>query len=152
MKIKALYILLIIILIFTVGCNKNDIDKFEEDKKANNSNEVINLVKVIIDGKEYIVDLEDNDTVRDFVKMLPQELNLEELNGNEKYIYLDKPLPTNSYNPNKITAGDIMLYDNDCLVIFYKSFNTSYSYTKIGHINNLPNLGSESIKIKFEKI
>jgi hypothetical protein len=44
-----------------------------------------------------------------------------------------------------------MLYGNNCLVIFYKSFYTSYSYTRIGHINNLPDLGTESISIKIEK-
>lgn len=44
-----------------------------------------------------------------------------------------------------------MLYSSDCLVIFYKSFDTNYSYTKIGHIDNLPNLGSNSIIAKFEK-
>ena len=44
-----------------------------------------------------------------------------------------------------------MLYGNNCLVIFYKSFDTSYSYTKIGHIDNLDNLGNGSITAKFEK-
>ena len=83
--------------------------------------------------------------------MLPHELNMEELNGNEKYVYLNTSLPTNPYNPKKINTGDVMLYGNNCLVIFYKSFETSYSYTKIGHIDNLPNLGNESIKIIFEK-
>ena len=76
---------------------------------------------------------------------------MSELNGNEKYIYLDNTLPTNSSNPKKINAGDIMLYGDNCLVIFYKSFTTTYSYTKIGHINNLPDLGNDNILIKFEK-
>ena len=44
-----------------------------------------------------------------------------------------------------------MLFDNSCLVIFYKSFDTPYSYTKIGHIDNLPNLGDKSVNVKFEE-
>ena len=115
-----------------------------------NNNEV-NSVKAIIDGNEYIINLEGNETVNSFINLLPQEFNMSELNGNEKYIYLDNNLPTNSYNPNHINAGDVMLYGNNCLVIFYKSFDTSYSYTKIGHIDNLPNLGTDSIKVKIEK-
>ena len=83
--------------------------------------------------------------------MLPLELNMSELNGNEKYIYLDITLPTNSSNPKHIDSGDVMLYGNNCLVIFYKSFDTSYSYTKIGHIDNLDDLGNASITVRFEK-
>ena len=47
-----------------------------------------------------------------------------------------------------------MLYGNNCLVIFYESFSTTYSYTKIGHIENIDNLkenlesGNVEIKIK----
>ena len=76
---------------------------------------------------------------------------MNELNGNEKYVYLNNSLPTNSYNPKRINSGDIMLYGNNCLVIFYESFDTSYSYTRIGHIDNLPDLGNENIIVKFEK-
>ena len=117
----------------------------------NNDNEVINSMKIIINNSEYVVDLEDNDTARVLVSMLPLELNMSELNGNEKYVYFDESLPTNSYNPKTINAGDVMLFGDNCLVIFYKSFDTSYSYTKIGHINNLGDLGSGNIKVKIEK-
>ena len=63
---------------------------------------------------------------------------------------MNNSLTTNSYNPNHIVKGDVMLYGNNCLVIFYKSFDTSYSYTKIGHIDNLPDLGNSDVLVKFE--
>ena len=71
--------------------------------------------------------------------------------ANEKYIYLDNSLPTNSSKPKYINAGDVMLYGNNCLVIFYQSFDTTYSYTKIGHIDDLANLGNDNIHVIFEK-
>ena len=108
-------------------------------------------MKAIIDGNEYTINLEDNETVKSFVNLLPQELKMNELNGNEKYVYLDTSLPTNSSNPKRINAGDIMLFGDNCLVVFYESFDTSYSYTMIGHIDNLPNLGNGIITVKFEK-
>ena len=157
---KIIYYLLILILLFiTIGCNSkkenNSINNNQEDNiknnKSSNVKKEINTMKVIINKKEYIINLEDNETVKSFINSLPQELEMSELNGNEKYVYLDKSLPTNSENIKRIKAGDVMLYGNNCLVIFYKSFNTSYSYTKIGHIDNLPDLGDGNIKVTFEK-
>ena len=158
---KTVYSLLIIICLFmVVGCSskKNEADnqntqtnQQENNNELNNSNEVVKSVKAIINGKEYTINLEDNETANSFANLLPQELNMSELNGNEKYIYLDTTLPTNSSNPKRINAGDVMLYGDNCLVIFYKTFDTSYSYTKIGHIDNLPNLGNDIIIVKFEK-
>ena len=157
MKKKIIYISLIIILLFIfTGCNsKKDVNNNQNntkiEKKDNNPNEVTSSVQAIINGKEYIIVLEDNETVKSFINILPKELNMSELNGNEKYVYLDKSLPTNPSNPKQINAGDVMLYGNNCLVIFYKSFETSYSYTKIGHIDNLPDLGNGNAIVKFEK-
>ena len=114
-------------------------------------NNEVSTMKAIINNKEYIINLENNETVKSLIKLLPMEITMSELNGNEKYIYLDNTLPTNSYNPNRINVGDVMLYGNNCLVIFYKSFDTSYSYTKIGHIDNLEDLGTSNITVKLEK-
>ena len=143
------------ILCLSVGCSfkKTKIREFSNDSSYidNNSNEVINSMKVIIDDKEYKVNLENNETTKEFINKLPQTFNMMELNGNEKYTYLDYTLPTNEYLPKYINKGDIMLYGNNCLVIFYESFSTSYSYTKIGHIDDLSNIGKESILVHFEK-
>lgn len=114
-------------------------------------NKMISNIKVIVDGKTYNAKLEENETAQSLANMLPLELNMSELNENEKYIYLEKTLPTNSYNPKHIEVGDIMLYGNDCLVVFYKSFDTPYSYTKIGHIENFVNLGTKDVVVKFER-
>ncbi len=154
MKRIFCYVLIVILLFMIVGCKthqKDNSNKQENIQETNNTNEVTKSVKAIINNKEYIINLEDNDTAKSFVNYLPQELNMNELNGNEKYIYLDKSLPTNESNPKRINKGDVMLFGDNCLVIFYKSFDTSYSYTKIGHIDNLEDLGNENITVKFKK-
>ena len=148
---KVIYLLLISISLFIlVGCNSKSNNNIN-NTEIKSSKEVINTVKVIINDKEYTIDLEDNETANSFASLLPQEFEMNELNGNEKYVYLDNTLPTSSYSPKRINAGDVMLYGNNCLVVFYKSFDTSYSYTKIGHINNLPDLGNKNISIRIEK-
>ena len=149
MKNKLILVVLVIILVFAItACSKN----LENDNNnASNKKEVISMIKVVIDEKEYIIKLDNNKTSKSFINLLPQELNMSELNGNEKYAYLDNKLPVNSYNPKRINKGDVMLFGNNCLVIFYKSFDTSYSYTKIGHIDNLPDLGNGDVLVKFKK-
>ena len=87
--------------------------------------EVIDTMKVTINEKEYFVSLEDNETTKSLISMLPLELSMSDLNGNEKYANLDQSLPTNEYSPNHIEAGDVMLFGDDCLVIFYQSFDKS---------------------------
>ena len=134
--------------------NNSEEQKVSDNYIENNiesENKLIYELKVIINGKTYNAKIEENETAQSFANMLPAEYNMSELNGNEKYIYLDNKLPTNSYNPKHIEKGDIMLYGNNCLVVFYKSFDTSYSYTKIGHIEDLSDLGNNNITIKFMK-
>lgn len=110
-------------------------------------------MNIKINNKNFTAELYDNETAKAFSDMLPLTLNMSELHGNEKYYYFDKSLPSHPSNVGKINAGDIMLYGNDCIVLFYDSFSTSYSYTKIGHISNISELadavGSKDVTITF---
>lgn len=149
---KSIRIMCIIgLLLIITGCfNNKNIDKSEKEGDINEMKYITNI-NVMIEGKKYIAKIETNETAQTFANKLPQEFRMNELNGNEKYVYMEHSLPTNSSNPKHIEKGDIMLYGNDCLVLFYKSFDTNYSYTRIGHIDNLPELGSDSINVIFEK-
>lgn len=120
-------------------------------KNENNMNKDANI-EVIINNKTYKTSLENNDTVDEFKKILPQEFEMKELNGNEKYTNLDNTFPTKTYYPGHIEAGDIMLFGDNCLVVFYKSFDTTFGYTKIGHIQNIEDLGKNDIVIKFNVV
>ena len=141
---KYIFFIICCLLLFTGCTNTTTINNKESDLKMSN-------IKVTINDKTYTLKLEDNDTTEEFINLLPQEFTMNELNGNEKYVYMEKSLTTNSYNPKHIEQGDVMLYGDNCLVIFYKSFDTSYTYTKIGHIDNLSELENDSIIVKFEK-
>lgn len=116
-------------------------------------NTLNNYVNLRINNKEYKLILYDNDTARDFLKMLPLTITMNDLNSNEKYYNLSKSLTTKSERAGSIKRGDFMLYGNNCLVLFYESFSTSYSYTKIGYIENTDglkdSLGRGSIEITF---
>ena len=111
------------------------------------------LFKLTIGGIDFTAELANNATAQAFNALLPLTLNMTELNGNEKYKYLDTTLPTNAACPGTIHAGDILLYSNNCVVVFYKTFTTTYNYTKIGRITDTTGLetpiGGGSISIQF---
>lgn len=113
------------------GCGENS--KAQEVKEAA---PVKNSITVQINGKNFSATLEDNPSAKKFAEMFPLEIDMTELNGNEKYFYLDKNLPSNSVSVGQIHAGDLMLFGSNCLVIFYKDFSTGYKYTRLGKLNN----------------
>lgn len=98
------------------------------------------IMKMTVDGKEFEIVLENNETAAALKEMMPLTIDMSELNGNEKYKYLDTKLPSAPQKVGNISNGDIMLYGDNCLVVFYDSFSTPYSYTKIGHISNVSEL------------
>ena len=113
-------------------------------------------INVMVGSNTFSASLADNDTGRAFAQLLPLTIEMNELNGNEKYHYLGSPLPTDNYRPGTIQTGDLMLYGNDCVVLFYKTFNSSYSYSRIGSISNPSGLaqalGSGNVSVRFEAI
>ena len=136
------FILAIFVCLMLTSCKKDD--NVIKDGEVMQEN-----IKVIINNQEYEMDLEKNATTKELIKMFPKIFNMAELNGNEKYVYLDKVLPTNEYKPKMINKGDVMLYQDNCLVIFYKDFETLYRYTKIGHIKDLDDLDNSNISVTF---
>ena len=115
----------------------------------------MSTIEIVIGDKTFPAALNDNEAAKALTDMLPLTLDMSELNGNEKYYYLDTDLPADASIPSGIKAGDIMLYGNSCLVLFYESFSTSYSYTPIGRIDDPSGLaaalGSGSVQVTFKK-
>jgi hypothetical protein len=98
----------------------------------------------------------DNNSAKAFKEILPMTINMVELNNNEKYFDLLNSLPTNSSNPQTINNGDLMLYGSKILVLFYKTFSTSYSYTRLGKVDDTTGLatalGSGNVTVTFSII
>jgi hypothetical protein len=78
------------------------------------------------------ITLEDSETSRALARLLPLTLEMTELNANEKYASLPQRLPARAERPGTIRNGDLMLYGADTLVIFYRTFESTYSYTRLG--------------------
>jgi hypothetical protein len=119
-----------------------------------NPNSTSNQMSITIGSSTFRARLYDNATASAFKGMLPMTINMSELNGNEKYSDLPVNLPTNASNPGTIQTGDLMIYGSNTLVLFYKTFSTSYGYTRLGRINDTKGLasavGSGSVTVTYE--
>lgn len=114
---------------------------------------VMKNLKITVNDQEFSANLYDNQTTQKFVEKLPLTIDMSELNGNEKLYYFGEPLPVAAEQIGEIRAGDLMLYGDDCLVLFYENFSSAYRYTRIGAIENAEGLakavGDGAVKIVF---
>lgn len=113
-----------------------------------------NKISIQIGSSMFTATLYDNATAAAFKALLPMTINMNELNGNEKYFDLSTTLPTNASNPGTIRNGDLMMYGSNTLVLFYKTFSTTYSYTRLGRIDDITGLaaalGGGKVTVTYE--
>lgn len=117
-------------------------ESFESNTEQVIGDDTMISIKLQIGENSFTAKLYNNPTTDSFIEQLPMTLDMSELNGNEKYNYLSLSLPTNTESIGRIHTGDLMLYGSDCLVLFYKDFQTSYSYTRLGYLEDTTGLAS----------
>ncbi len=152
---KNIFVLFVLAAVFLMGCgykgqqtSSKPASETSAAGKTNQTNENtgktsesdLTKVKIKAGGKEFSAVFYKNETTDAVLEKLPVTISMNDLNSNEKYYYFDEEFPNRSEKAGSIKAGDIMLYGSSCVVLFYKSFDTSYSYTKIGYIENAEGL------------
>lgn len=153
MMIRSILMILLFISFLVGGassCNQED-----DNINAENPTEMVNgKIKITVNSQTFTATLLDNNTPKAFKEMLPMTVEMIELNRNEKYVRLPENLPTNASNLGTIRSGDLMLYGSNTVVLFYEDLNTSFSYTRMGKIDDptgLRNaLGTGNVTVTFE--
>ena len=144
-----------VLFVFRFNEQKENVYSIENLEEESDNMDGTLVVNMEINGVLYSATLIDNETTRELLNRLPLTITMNDLNENEKYYYFDEAFPSNSSRVGQINSGDIMLYQDDCLVLFYDDLETSYRYTKIGSINNPENLknvvGKESIIVHISR-
>lgn len=137
-------LILLSTLTFVLGWQHSDNSHFmDRDTK----------LEILVGEHQFTAILVDNPTTAKFTKSLPLKITMKELNRNEKYADLEESLPTTPIHPQRIEPGDLMLFGDRTLVLFYKGFSTPYRYTRLGKIADPAGLskalGPEDIEIEF---
>jgi hypothetical protein len=120
-----------------------------------NASAVQSPIWMTVNDRRFAITLADTAAAREFVAMLPLSITMPDLNGNEKHARLSRPLATDAIRPGTIHNGDLMLYGSQTLVLFYQSFTSAYSYTRLGRVDDPreldKTLGSDVAKIGFSR-
>ena len=156
MKNTFATLLLLFPMLIGAACDQETLTPAVGDQNsiAENTDSMKDTLIIKVGDTEFTATLLDNPTATAFKAMLPLTINMTELNGNEKYFRLSKNLPTNASNPGTINSGDLMLFGSNTLVVFYETFATSYSYTRVGKIDNpsglKSSLGTGNVTVSIE--
>ena len=112
-------------------------------------------ISMTVGERRFAVTLADTAAARAFAAQLPLTLVMPDLNNNEKHVTLPQPLPADASRPGTIRNGDLMLYGTQTLVLFYLSFESPYSYTRIGRVGDPAGLqqalGLKEARITFSR-
>lgn len=111
-------------------------DTQSETSKDTEEKPAMKTLIMKIDGKKVTVDWEENEAVAalaELVKDRPLTVQTSMYGGFEQVGSLNMTLPRNDVQTTT-SAGDIVLYAGDQLVVFYGS--NSWAYTRLGHVSD----------------
>lgn len=113
-------------------------------------------LKITVGSKEFHATLNAGEAVEKLIEMFPLDVTMNEHNGNEKYYDLPDRVPGRATSTGRVEAGDLMIWSSRTLVLFYADARTSYSYIRLGRIDDPSGLreavGRGSVRVRFESV
>jgi hypothetical protein len=147
MKKNVFILVMLMALAFSVcaqGAGSTGIAYTESDAK----------LKITVGNKVFTATMYDNATAKALMAKLPLTLNMTEFNGNKKYCNLPENFLADSpSSAGTIRAGELMCWQSNCIVIFYKTFSSNNSYVRLGRIEDISGLeaalGTGNVTVAF---
>ena len=147
------FLMLICAALMLTGCGTSSAIE-PVDKSAETSTEKILKLKITAGDKVLFATLEDNATVRDFIKKLPTTLPMENLYGREMcYRYGAGALAEAKTRSDGYEVGDIIYWKPlGSFVILYKQNGELFERVQMGHVDGDLNFfdGGGDMEITFE--
>ena len=115
-----------------------------------------NQIYVKVGEARFVATLNDSAAAKELMAMLPRTWKMEELNGNEKYYFLpQKKFTVKETTPGQVKAGDLVLWQDNAVVLFYEGHRNTYAYTTLGAIDDPEGLaeavGAGAVEIEFSR-
>ncbi|SEI69622.1 hypothetical protein SAMN02910453_1142 [Lachnospiraceae bacterium A10] len=134
---KTLIVLCVMAVNLFTGCGYTENAQVHSkvDLNSNTAKEE-NMLKFFINDEEIQVIWEENESVealKNLVKDKPITIDMSMYGDFEQVGSIGQSIPRNDKQMTT-SAGDIVLYSGNQLVVFYGS--NSWAYTKLGHIDN----------------
>ena len=104
---------------------------------------------VTIAGESFELILENNASAKAFAKLLPLELDMADVNGNEKFYLLADHLPRKEQCSCSIKTGDLLLCQTNELTFFYDDCTVHYMFPSLNASCSLGLSGTLRILIFF---
>ena len=120
-------------------------DQIQTEDLKTETEDTEKMMQMKINGTVVNVSWENNESVdalMDMCKDAPLEIQMSMYGGFEQVGPLGRNLPRND-SQTTTSAGDIVLYSGDQIVVFYGS--NSWSYTRLGHITDQDNEGMAAL-------
>jgi len=115
---------------------QEEVTQAQNDEPSEHADEISVDLQMTIGNTPVSVDWEDNeavDALKDLCRNQPLTIQMSMYGGFEQVGPIGTSLPQNDMRTTT-SAGDIVLYSGDQMVVFYGS--NSWAYTRLGHITD----------------
>ena len=115
---------------------QEEVTQAQNDEPSEHADEISVDLQMTIGNTPVSVDWEDNEAVealKDLCRNQPLTIQMSMYGGFEQVGSIGTALPQNDMRTTT-SAGDIVLYSGDQMVVFYGS--NSWAYTRLGHITD----------------
>lgn len=156
LKISTLTLILLLGMIFQACTSCQGAEDAQPTSDSEKMKPKAAKINIQVGNRTFTATLAENPAVTAFLPLLPLTLDMADLNRNEKFAKLPKNLPTQTYSPGTIQNGDLLLWGANTFVIFYETFSSSYSYTRLGKIDDPSGLkealGTGEVKVTLSLV
>lgn len=111
-------------------------------------------VHITVGNRVFAAKFHDNPSARAIAGQMPFTLDMGDYARQEKVTELDFELPAApTESPATVRSGELYLWSGNQFVLFYTTFSNSYSYVRIGYIEDTSDLmsilGTGNVSVTF---